>query len=411
MINANKCLLTSLLLLSFSGVSYAATSLAGKSQQELNKIGQSEAKQTKAIKGFTINDSNLRTINPNYAETDLTSTYNAMKAPTEAGSAKKWQCLSYTDAQIQQMYKSATATDKQLAVDCDAIRSAEKTNDKMDGNYGDPLENALVKMFTERQNEQIKNGASGDINIECSPLGGAGGPETEEVCTVQLLPVEKTCSRELKVVCYDQKTGLLLTGNEICRTDILPAKSVSSLGGWSSSRSGASQNVYFNDYTGGANSGQGQPYTNSLYLSGSGRSYSYDERAWMTARFNLDLDVHEKPFIKAIIGSKASKAGSIIDPIVKINGQSVTNLPVGYNDSDGNHMSGNQYFRDGANTVEFSLRLYGGGNSGNNVRMSQGVVIGFKNNCVIAVCNETWNETCVEGDVISGENPSDLILD
>lgn len=43
--------------------------------------------------------------------------------------------------------------------------------------------------------------------------------------------------------------------------------------------------------------------------------------------------------------------------------------------------------------------------------MSQGLVIGFKNKCVEAICNEDWHETCVEGDVISGDDVTDIILD
>lgn len=208
MINAKKCVLASLLLFGYSGGAFADSKLSGMAQQELNKLGQGEAKQTKAIKGFQISDNKLRTINPNYAETNLTSTY-------------------------------------------------------------------------------------------------------------------------------------------------------SSMGGWAALSSGATQNVYFSDYTGGAESGQGQPYTNSIYLSGSGRSYSFDERAWMTASFTLDLDIHEQPFIKAVIGSKASDAGSIIDPVVKVNGQEVSGLSIGFNDSNGNLMLGKELFRNGKNSVDFSLRLYG----------------------------------------------------
>lgn len=211
MINAKKCVLTTLLLLSFSGgAALAANSTSGLSQQELNKLGQDSAKTTGAYKGFNVKDDSLKKINPDYAKTDLVSTYNSMQAPTAAGTAKKWQCLSYTDAQISGFYKSQKAADKQLAVDCDTIRAAEKTNDKMGSQYSDPLENDLVRLFTERQNDQEKNKANGNVNIECSPLGGTGATQREEKCLVQMLPVEKTCNRQLTVKCYANDTGKFL---------------------------------------------------------------------------------------------------------------------------------------------------------------------------------------------------------
>ena len=234
--NAKNCVLASLLLLSFGEFAYAGSSVSGLSQQELNKLGQQEAKGNSAYNNFTVKDDKLKEINPEYGKTDLTSTYNSMQAPTAAGNAKKWQCLSYTDAQISGFYKSTIATEKQLAVDCDAIRAAEKTNDKMEGRYGDPLENELVRLFTERQNEQTNNSKNGNVNIECSPLGGTSEYTTEERCLVQMLPVEKTCTRELKVTCYNKETGKLLDGTETCGTDKLPPKSISSLGGWGTSR-------------------------------------------------------------------------------------------------------------------------------------------------------------------------------
>lgn len=61
MINAKKCVLASLLLFGYSGGAFADSKLSGMAQQELNKLGQGEAKQTKAIKGFQISDNKLRT--------------------------------------------------------------------------------------------------------------------------------------------------------------------------------------------------------------------------------------------------------------------------------------------------------------------------------------------------------------
>lgn len=415
--NARKHLLTSLMLLSFSGLTNAGVS--GLSQQELNKLGQSEAKQTKAIKGFKVSDSDLRTINPNYAETNLTNTYNSMKAPTEAGSAKKWQCLSYTDAQIQQFYKSSNATEKQLAVDCDAIRAAEKTNDKMDGNYGDPLENALVKMFTERQNEQIKKGASGDINIECSPLAGAGGPETEEACVVQMLPVEKTCTRELKVTCYNKETGQLLTGNETCGTDKLPPNSVSSLGNWSTSVKPNRAKLWnsYQDFT--ATQNNSEALKNTVYASVRfvdglrERLNGGDNNPQATFTFKINLAVHPQPFIKYYRLSIENNQNHVQNPRIIINGTAVTsplNRSGTYQDIEGKLLLGANLFKDGVNTVAITPHI-SDSNPFKRERLTAEIAIGFKNKCTEIVCNETWNESCVEGDVISGDDPTDLIID
>lgn len=361
MINARKNVLTSLLLLSLSGAVFAANSMSGMSQQELNKLGQDAAKGTKAIQGFKIDDSQLKTIKADYANSDLVTTYNPNKAATEQGSAKKWQCLSYTDAQIQAMYKSSNPSEKSLAAECDPIRLNEMTNDKMQGRYGDPLENELVRLFTERQNSNNQNASAGNVNISCSPLAGSNNEKTEESCIINMLPVEKTCVRTLKVACYASDTGKYhndLSNQCMTKGGIDPNKKMGS-------------SVTFDQAK------------KTVTLSGNGNPISF----WVEKK---EEALTEGDFIlEYVTGWKDGK-------LTYLNG---TEIYKGKSGSSPNSNI-NHIIVDGWNTLSW------GGGATARIR---GPYYTKKENCEI-ICTETWEEACVDRGFLNPNDANDIDL-
>lgn len=96
--------------------------------------------------------------------------------------------------------------------------------------------------------------------------------------------------------------------------------------------------------------------------------------------------------------------------LVQLNGVQVAGIPNGgLTDTNGDLMLGKDLFKNGNNTVKYTTWMMGGSGSDHSVRMSQGIRIGFKNNCVIPICKDEWKESCVERGFLDPDDIHDIV--
>jgi hypothetical protein len=187
-------------------IAFAAESYEGKSQAEINKQGKDFAKGLNT--GAPTSDANNGILGTSNSEVNTyqniaSNTYNTNVIPSSLGKQKIQKCTSMTQDEVNTLINSSNAEQKMLGIDCDAIRTNEKTNDLMETRRIDPKKDSLITTFNENQKKAVQTDENGKITITCNTVGGGSGAKLEESCIIVAAPTVKTCKSNLVVTCVD----------------------------------------------------------------------------------------------------------------------------------------------------------------------------------------------------------------
>lgn len=199
-----KYLLLALSMISPS-ITFAET-YEGKSQAEINKQGQNYAKSLN--KGTPTNGSSngvmgmFEGVENNYKNI-ANATYNTNVIPSSLGNQRIQECTSMTQQEINALLNSTDSNQRKRGIECDAVRTNEKTNDMMETRRIDPKKDSLITTFNENQKKAAQRDENGKISITCNTVNGGSGSKLEESCIIVSTPTVKSCKSNLTVTCID----------------------------------------------------------------------------------------------------------------------------------------------------------------------------------------------------------------
>lgn len=187
-------------------IAFAEESYEGKSQAEINKQGKGFAnslnmgaptsESSNSVSGmFTGSASTYQGI--------ANSTYNTNVIPSSLGNKNIQECTSMTQQEVNALINSTDANQKMRGIQCDAVRTNEKTNDMMETRRIDPKKDSLITTFNENQKKAAQRDENGKISITCNTVSGGSGAKLEESCIIVSTPTVKSCKSNLVVTCVD----------------------------------------------------------------------------------------------------------------------------------------------------------------------------------------------------------------
>lgn len=187
-------------------IAFAEESYEGKSQAEINKQGKNFAKGLNM--GAPTNESSngvggMFTGAVSTYQSIANTTYNTNVIPSALGKQNIQECTSMTQEEVNALINSNDANQKMRGIECDAVRTNEKTNDLMETRRIDPKKDSLITTFNENQKKAIQTDENGKITISCNTVGGGSGAKLEESCIIVATPTVKTCKSNLVVTCVD----------------------------------------------------------------------------------------------------------------------------------------------------------------------------------------------------------------
>lgn len=187
-------------------IAFAEESYEGKSQAEINKQGKNFAKGLNM--GAPTNDSSSGIIGMftgvvSTYQSIANATYNTNVIPSAIGKQNIQECTSMTQEEVNALINSNDANQKMRGIECDAVRTNEKTNDLMETRRIDPKKDSLIKTFNENQKKVAQTDENGKISITCNAVGGGSGAKLEESCIIVAAPTVKSCKSNLVVTCID----------------------------------------------------------------------------------------------------------------------------------------------------------------------------------------------------------------
>jgi len=205
-------------------IAFAAESYEGKSQAEINKQGKDFAKGLNT--GAPTSDANNGILGTSNSEVNTyqniaSNTYNTNVIPSSLGKQKIQECTSMTQDEVNTLINSSNAEQKMLGIDCDAIRTNEKTNDLMETRRIDPKKDSLITTFNENQKKVAQTDSKGKVSITCNTSSAGENSKLEESCIIVATPTLKTCFNKLTVACIEKYTNQAVTNKAShCRDEI-----------------------------------------------------------------------------------------------------------------------------------------------------------------------------------------------
>lgn len=218
-------------------IAFAEESYEGKSQAEINKQGKNFAKGLNM--GAPTNESSngvggMFTGAVSTYQSIANTTYNTNVIPSALGKQNIQECTSMTQEEVNALINSNDANQKMRGIECDAVRTNEKTNDLMETRRIDPKKDSLITTFNENQKKAIQTDENGKITISCNTVGGGSGAKLEESCIIVATPTVKTCKSNLVVTCVDTiKNKVINDRNTECgsgKIGVDPDQRVDSIG-------------------------------------------------------------------------------------------------------------------------------------------------------------------------------------
>lgn len=187
-------------------IAFAEDSYEGKSQSQINSQGKNFAKGLNM--GAPTNESSSGIIGMftgvvSTYQSIANTTYNTNVIPSALGKQNIQECTSMTQEEVNALINSNDANQKMRGIECDAVRTNEKTNDLMETRRIDPKKDSLITTFNENQKKAIQTDENGKITITCNTVGGGSGAKLEESCIIVATPTVKTCKSNLVVTCID----------------------------------------------------------------------------------------------------------------------------------------------------------------------------------------------------------------
>lgn len=187
-------------------IAFAEESYEGKSQAQINSQGKNFAKGLNM--GAPTNESSgevggMFTGAANTYQSIANATYNTNVIPSALGKQNMQQCTSMTQEEVNALINSNDADQKMRGIECDAVRTNEKTNDLMETRRIDPKKDSLIKTFNENQKKVAQTDENGKISITCNTVSGGSGAKLEESCIIVSTPTVKSCKSNLVVTCVD----------------------------------------------------------------------------------------------------------------------------------------------------------------------------------------------------------------
>lgn len=187
-------------------IAFAEDSYEGKSQSQINSQGKNFAKGLNM--GAPTNESSSGVIGMftgvvSTYQSIANTTYNTNKIPSALGKQNIQECTSMTQEEVNALINSNDADKKMRGIQCDAVRTNEKTNDLMETRRIDPKKDSLIKTFNENQKKVAQTDENGKITITCNTVGGGSGAKLEESCIIVAAPTVKSCKSNLVVTCID----------------------------------------------------------------------------------------------------------------------------------------------------------------------------------------------------------------
>lgn len=187
-------------------IAFAEESYEGKSQAQINSQGKDFAKGLNM--GAPTNESSSGIIGMfmgvvSTYQSIANATYNTNVIPSALGKQNIQECTSMTQEEVNALINSNDADQKMRGIECDAVRTNEKTNDLMETRRIDPKKDSLITTFNENQKKAAQTDENGKITITCNTVGGGSGAKLEESCIIVSTPTVKSCKSNLVVTCID----------------------------------------------------------------------------------------------------------------------------------------------------------------------------------------------------------------